>query len=104
VSLPGKSAVVTGASRGIGEAIARALATAGAAVTLTGPPWDPPDQCADRLAERGLAIQAVTADVTSPADVARLVDRAVTRFGNLHILVNNAGLGATIPSTLSQVS
>jgi 3-oxoacyl-[acyl-carrier protein] reductase len=91
--LTGKRALVTGASRGIGAAIALALADKGADVAITY------KQSADRAAEvvraieakgrRGLAIQADSAD---PAAVKRSVDAAAEALGGLDILVNNAGI------------
>jgi 3-oxoacyl-[acyl-carrier protein] reductase len=83
-SLEGKTALVTGASRGIGRAIAAELARAGAAVVLgyrTGK-----DEAEALAAEIGG--RAVQADVSSPADAARLVEEA----GDVDVLVNNAGL------------
>lgn len=91
--LTGKRALVTGASRGIGAAIAVALAEKGADVAITY------ERSADRAAEvvkaiealgrRGLAIQADSAD---PAAVKRSVDGAAEALGGLDILVNNAGI------------
>ena len=91
--LTGKRALVTGASRGIGAAIALALAEKGADVAITY------ERSADRAAEvvkaieakgrRGVAIQADSAD---PAAVKRSVDEAAAALGGLDILVNNAGI------------
>jgi 3-oxoacyl-[acyl-carrier protein] reductase len=93
MSLKGKRALVTGASRGIGAAIAKQLATEGADVAITY------EKSADRAAEvvhairdqgrRGLAIQADSADV---AAIQRSVKTAVAELGGLDILVNNAGI------------
>jgi NADP-dependent 3-hydroxy acid dehydrogenase YdfG len=88
VTLAGKSAIVTGASSGIGEATAEALAKEGCNVVLAA-------RREDRL--NALAVElgalAVPTDVTDPAACAALVARALERFGSLDILVNNAGLG-----------
>lgn len=96
--LAGKRTLVTGASRGIGAAIALALAEKGADVALTY------ERSAERagdvvrsieaLGRRGLAIQADSAD---PAAVKRSVDEAVARLGGLDILVNNAGIARQGP-------
>ena len=80
--LEGKTAIVTGASSGIGAATARALATAGARVAGGA-------RRADRL-ETELALEL---DVTDPASCDRFVEEAVSALGGLDILVNNAGLG-----------
>ncbi len=83
-SLEGKTALVTGASRGIGRAIATELAAAGAAVVLG---YRSGKDEAEALAS-GIGGRAVEADVSSPGDAARLVAEA----GDVDILVNNAGL------------
>jgi len=83
-SLEGKTALVTGASRGIGRAIAAELASAGAAVVLG---YRSGKDEAEALAS-DIGGRAVQADVSSPGDAARLVEEA----GDVDILVNNAGL------------
>jgi 3-oxoacyl-[acyl-carrier protein] reductase len=83
-SLEGKTALVTGASRGIGRAIAAELATAGADVVLG---YRSGKDEAEALASE-IGGQALEADVSSPDDAARLVEEA----GDVDILVNNAGL------------
>ncbi len=83
-SLEGKTALVTGASRGIGRAIAAELASAGAAVVLG---YRSGKDEAEALAS-DIGARAVEADVSSPGDAARLVEEA----GDVDILVNNAGL------------
>jgi NAD(P)-dependent dehydrogenase (short-subunit alcohol dehydrogenase family) len=88
-----KIALVTGGSKGIGLAIARALAASGASVVVTGR-----DQAAlDRTvkgAPAGTTIRGVRADVQNHAEAARAVEETVKAFGGLDILVNNAGVGA----------
>ncbi|NIJ36083.1 NAD(P)-dependent dehydrogenase (short-subunit alcohol dehydrogenase family) [Sphingopyxis panaciterrae] len=101
--LTGKRALVTGASRGIGAAIALALAEKGADVAITY------ERSADRAAEvikaietkgrRGVAIQADSAD---PAAIKRSVDEAAAALGGLDILVNNAGIA--IQSPIAEIS
>jgi len=92
-SLNGHTALVTGASRGIGAAIAIALAQAGAAVAVNF--RERADQAnkivADIKASGGRAI-AVAADVSDATDVARMVDHAASALGPIDILVNNAGI------------
>jgi NAD(P)-dependent dehydrogenase (short-subunit alcohol dehydrogenase family) len=93
-ALTGKAAVVTGGSRGIGLAIARALASNGAHVVITG--RDEGHLAAARPQLEGAGpglVEALRADVRSYPDVDRVVTAAVTRFGGLDILINNAGVG-----------
>lgn len=89
-SLTGKTAIVTGAGRGLGRAMAQGLVNAGAHVTLVELDRDVLDQAA---AEIGKGCLAVAGDVSNPADAKRIVEETMTAFGGLHILVNNAGLG-----------
>jgi NADP-dependent 3-hydroxy acid dehydrogenase YdfG len=90
VTLAGKSAIVTGASSGIGEATARLLAAEGCNVVLAARREDRLNSLAARLGEGALAVPT---DVTDAAACAALVARALERFGSLEILVNNAGVG-----------
>lgn len=88
--LAGKRAIVTGAGRGIGRAIADAFVAEGAAVLLV-------DIDAELLADVATSstVQTCTADVSAPDDVRRMADRARERFGGVEVLVNNAGIGGT---------
>lgn len=91
--LSGKAAIVTGASKGIGAAIARALAAEGAAVVVN---YASSRSGADKVvtditAAGGRAI-AAQADMANPADIERLFTEAQQAFGRLDILVNNAGI------------
>jgi NADP-dependent 3-hydroxy acid dehydrogenase YdfG len=90
VTLAGKTAVVTGASSGIGEATAQALSREGCNVVLAARREDRLSALAAELGEGALAAPT---DVTDPAACAAVVARTVERFGSLEILVNNAGLG-----------
>jgi NADP-dependent 3-hydroxy acid dehydrogenase YdfG len=90
VTLSGKTAVVTGASSGIGEATARLLAQKGCNVILAA---RREDRLEDLAAELGDGALAVPTDVTDPAACETLVSRAVERFGSVEVLVANAGLG-----------
>lgn len=89
-SLAGRRALVTGASRGLGAAIAEGLAVAGADVALHGNTRAPDDALARALALGRRAV-ALTGDLADPATPARLVDETVRALGGLDILVNNAG-------------
>jgi NADP-dependent 3-hydroxy acid dehydrogenase YdfG len=90
MTLAGKTAVVTGASSGIGEATTRLLAGEGCNVVLAA---RREDRLKSLAAELGVEALAAPTDVTDPAACAALVARTVERFGSLEILVNNAGLG-----------
>src|SRR6476620_10239072 len=91
--LAGKVALVTGGSRGIGAATARALADEGADVAisfLAGA--DRADLVLEDLENTGVRAASFRADQADPAQVKSLVDAVVERFGGLDILVNNAGV------------
>src|SRR5690554_5781187 len=84
-------ALVTGAARGIGKAIASALAEAGASVVLTDL-LPEVHETAVALQEKGFKVFAVTGNVASLTDAQQMVDKAVDEYGRLDILVNNAGI------------
>jgi NADP-dependent 3-hydroxy acid dehydrogenase YdfG len=88
-SLEGTVALVTGASSGIGEATARALAAEGAAVAVVARRKDRLDALAAELGDRALAIEA---DVTQQDQAVAAVQAAVDRLGRLDVVVNNAGV------------
>jgi len=89
-ALDGKVALVTGASRGIGAAIARELAAAGASVALAGRDEATLQEVTSSL-PHGSRSLAVPADMAQTADLERLVERVVKELGGLDVLVNNAG-------------
>ncbi|MGB9825869.1 MAG: SDR family NAD(P)-dependent oxidoreductase [Desulfofundulus sp.] len=91
--LDGKKAIVTGASRGIGRAIALALARAGADVVVNfNGQAAAAGEVAARIREMGRQAVTCGADVSIPSEAAKLVKVAVEQLGGLHILVNNAGI------------
>jgi NAD(P)-dependent dehydrogenase (short-subunit alcohol dehydrogenase family) len=91
--LEGKAALVTGASRGIGAAVARGLAQAGADVAITYlTAQDKADEVAAAIANLGRRPLVIQADSADPAAVQAAVQQTVTELGRLDILVNNAGL------------
>jgi NAD(P)-dependent dehydrogenase (short-subunit alcohol dehydrogenase family) len=100
MTLSGKTAMVTGGSRGIGLAIARALAGSGANVVITGMKQKPLD---DAVAKLGPNAMAQNADVRDYSSVERAVSAAAARFGGLDILVNNAGVGVFTPVSAMSV-
>jgi len=89
-SLTDRVIVVTGASRGIGEAIARAAAAAGAAVVLTSRKQDALDEVAESIRAEGGTALPIAAHVGKPEEVAALFGRVIDEFGVVHGLVNNA--------------
>ncbi|MEZ4502135.1 MAG: SDR family NAD(P)-dependent oxidoreductase [Dehalococcoidia bacterium] len=91
LELRGRSVIVTGASRGIGLAIARALAEEGARLTICARDEAGLRAAASDLETIGAEVEAVAADVTQAADCERLIEAAATRFGGIDALVNNAG-------------
>lgn len=90
--LGGQVAVVTGAGRGIGRAIARRFAAEGAAVLVTARTAEEVDRVAAEIRQAGGRSEGVTADVSREQDCERIVRTARTRLGAIHILVNNAGI------------
>jgi NAD(P)-dependent dehydrogenase (short-subunit alcohol dehydrogenase family) len=90
-SLAGKTALVTGASRGMGAAIAHGLASAGADVAVTARSEPDLQGTARAITQAGRRAVAVPGDVTAPDDVDRVVDTVLAEFGRIDILVNNAG-------------
>ena len=90
--LNGRTAIVTGASRGIGEAAARALARAGMKVVLAARSAADIERVASEIAEAGGEALAVACDVADYGSVAALADRAADAFGTVDLLVNNAGM------------
>ena len=89
--LAGQATIVTGAGRGFGRAIATALATEGAAVTLVSRSQGQLDAVAEAIRGAGGKALAVSGDVTNRADVTRAVAAAEEAFGPITLLVNNAG-------------
>lgn len=91
--LQGRIALITGASRGIGLAVARRVAAMGASVSLCARDAKRLEAAASDCRRSGSDAVAVTADLTRPADVAKLVETTEQSLGPVEILVNNAGTG-----------
>lgn len=93
--LSGRTAVVTGGSRGIGLAVADALLAAGANVVITGRDQSHLREASAQLSTGGRAdrVHAEAADVSQASEAASAITAAVTKFGGLDILINNAGVG-----------
>ena len=93
-SLAGRVAVVTGASRGIGAAIAESLAQEGCRLALAARSLEPLNEMAERLRQQyGVETLAVPTDISDGRQARALVETAVAHFGRVDILVNNAGMG-----------
>ncbi len=96
--LSGKSAIVTGGSKGLGEAMAAGLASAGADVLITSRHADEAATTAEQIAKDfGHKAIGIESDVTNPAAVDALVQRAMDEFGKIDILINNAGINIRGP-------
>ncbi len=89
--LHGKTALVTGGSRGLGLQIAEALGEAGAKIMLTSRKAADLEEAAAHLQAKGIDTRWIAADASQPADVQKVVDETMQRMGRIDILVNNAG-------------
>ena len=88
--LEGKVAIITGASKGIGEGIAHALAEAGARVVVSSRKKEAVDEVAQALAEKGFEALAFAANAGNPEDLQKLTEATKDTFGGIDIIVNNA--------------
>lgn len=91
LGLRGKVAIVTGSSRGIGRAVALALADEGCNVVLCARGEERLRQVEDEVRQRGVEVLALTVDVTRLEDLQRLVAQTIDRFGRIDVAVNNVG-------------
>ena len=99
--LSGRTAIVTGGSRGLGEEMAEGLAEAGASLMLCArrEQWLTPTL--ESFRSRGFKVEGMTCDVSDAAQVQAVVDKAIASFGKIDILVNNAGIAwAAEPETM----
>ena len=90
--MEGKVALVTGASQGLGKALALAYAGEGAKVVVNSRSEESIRPVAEEIEGQGAEVLAVAADVSEAGDVQKLVDAAVEKFGRIGVLVNNAGV------------
>lgn len=88
----GKVAIVSGGARGIGLAVARKLAGEGASVVICSDREEQVEETVAALREEGLEVRGVRADVTSSADMKKLMDLAIETYGGVDVLVNSAGV------------
>jgi short-subunit dehydrogenase len=91
--MPDRAAIVTGASRGIGLAIARLLAEQGYGLTITARKADRLEQTAQALRDDGYEVEAIAANMSDEDGIKSVVAAHRDRFGRLDVLVNNAGVG-----------
>ncbi len=90
-NLKGKVAIITGSSKGIGEAIARLLAENGATVVISSRKQEACDAVAEKFKADGLSAVAIACHVGNPDDRTALVEKTIEKLGGIDILVNNAG-------------
>ena len=95
--LTGKVAVVTGGGTGLGEAIVKALAEAGASIILCGRRQEPLDKVASEIESGGGKALPIRTDVTDADDVNAMASEALSAFGRVDVLVNNAGINTVKP-------
>lgn len=90
--LTGKTAIVTGGSRGIGREMAEGLAEAGANLMLCARRAEWLDETVGAFRDRGFNVEGVLCDVSKPEQVKSVVDQTVSKFGSVDVLINNAGV------------
>ena len=92
IDLTGRTAVITGGSRGLGEAMAKALAEAGASIALVARDRERLEKVRNAITEKGGTAGVFTADVTQEDEVAALAESVQQKFGHPQILINSAGI------------
>ncbi|MGH2522934.1 MAG: SDR family oxidoreductase [Anaerolineales bacterium] len=97
-NLEGRTALVTGGSRGLGLQMAQALGEAGASLMLTARKAADLEESAAQLRSSGVEAQWVAADASDPAGVSQVLDETMRRFGKIDILINNAGASWSAPA------
>ncbi|MFO7720164.1 MAG: SDR family oxidoreductase [Gillisia sp.] len=102
-NIKGKVVVITGASSGLGETTARHLASKGASVVLGARRIENLEKIAKEIRENGGKADVLKMDVTKAEDVKALIDKAVSSFGKIDVLINNAGLMAIAPLSETKV-
>lgn len=98
-SLTDKVVIVTGASSGLGVSFATAFAEAGADIVLAARRTDRLADTAAKVEAAGRKALSVTADVADPESAQRVIDEAMSTFGRVDVLINNAGVGTAVPAT-----
>lgn len=95
MTLRGKTALITGGNKGIGEAIAKSYAAQGVRVAITGRSQPDLKRVVTEIDSSGGHVHAIAADVTDPAQVEHLIEETTAIYGPIDILVNNAGMAAS---------
>jgi len=90
--LTGRTAIVTGGSRGLGQEMAEGLAEAGAALMLCARREEWLTPTVNRMRAQGAAVEGAICDVSKPSDVQMVVDKTIAAYGKVDILINNAGV------------
>jgi NAD(P)-dependent dehydrogenase (short-subunit alcohol dehydrogenase family) len=96
--LNGKNVLATGGGRGLGKAMASALAEAGANIAIIDVDRENAEQSADEITEIGVETTAVEADVTDEAEMEATVETVIDRLGSIDVLLNNAGVTSNAPA------
>ncbi|MCH6264566.1 SDR family NAD(P)-dependent oxidoreductase [Neobacillus citreus] len=96
--LTGKVSIVTGASKGIGKAIAVGLAEAGSHVVLCSRTKVELDEVAKEIEQKGVEALVIPCDVSNPKDIQNVVDETVNKFHQIDVLINNAGITVKRPA------
>jgi NAD(P)-dependent dehydrogenase (short-subunit alcohol dehydrogenase family) len=97
-SLAGKTALITGGSRGLGLQMAEALGEQGATLVLSSRKQSDLDEAVAHLKERGITATAIAADLSVEAHIVPMVEEAIKRLGHIDILINNAGASWGAPA------
>lgn len=103
LSLEGKVAIVTGGGTGLGKAMSLAMASAGADIVVGARRAEPIEQTAAEVRKLGRRALAIPTDITDSRQVNQMVDRALTDFGRIDVLVNNAGF-VEVPKPIWEVT
>lgn len=101
--LTGKTAIVTGGGRGLGQQIAEGFAEAGANIVVCSRKEENCKEVSEELIEAGTKSLAIQCDVTNPDDVQNVIDKTIDSFGTIDILVNNSGTSWGAPDRKSVV-
>jgi NAD(P)-dependent dehydrogenase (short-subunit alcohol dehydrogenase family) len=91
-SLEGQCSIITGSARGLGKAMAEALAEAGSDIVIADIDWEAANQVAEQIRKKGVRVLPVKNNVTSNIDTDNLVKTVMNNFRKIDVLINNAGI------------